>query len=63
MTRNREWEPFDRSIDIRITWLRRKLEEDPAHPRVIKTVRARATCSSRRTSNRRFRIVSIVSVL
>jgi two-component system phosphate regulon response regulator OmpR len=39
MTRNREWEPFDRSIDIRITRLRRKLEEDPAHPRVIKTVR------------------------
>jgi two-component system phosphate regulon response regulator OmpR len=39
MTRNREWEPFDRSIDIRITRLRRKLEEDPAHPRAIKTVR------------------------
>jgi two-component system phosphate regulon response regulator OmpR len=39
MTRNREWEPFDRSIDIRITRLRRKLEEDPAHPQAIKTVR------------------------
>ena len=39
LTRNREWEPFDRSIDIRITRLRRKLEEDPAHPRAIKTVR------------------------
>ncbi|OAI52370.1 two-component system response regulator [Betaproteobacteria bacterium SCGC AG-212-J23] len=39
MTRNREWEPYDRSIDIRITRLRRKLEDDPAHPRVIKTVR------------------------
>ncbi|SRR5260221_3711133 len=39
MTRNREWEPFDRSIDIRITRLRRKVEVDPAHPRVIKTVR------------------------
>jgi len=39
MTRNREWEPFDRSIDIRITRLRRKLEEDPAHPRAIRTVR------------------------
>jgi len=39
MTRNREWEPFDRSIDIRITRLRRKVEEDPAHPRAIKTVR------------------------
>ena len=39
LTRNREWEPFDRSIDIRITRLRRKVEEDPARPRTIKTVR------------------------
>jgi DNA-binding response OmpR family regulator len=39
LTRNREWEPFDRSIDIRITRLRRKVEEDPAHPRAIRTVR------------------------
>ena len=39
LTRNRDWEPFDRSIDIRITRLRRKLEDDPARPRVIKTVR------------------------
>ena len=39
LTRNREWEPFDRSIDIRITRLRRKVEEDPARPRAIKTVR------------------------
>src|SRR5690349_11287238 len=39
LTRNREWEPFDRSIDIRITRLRRKLEDDPARPRVIKTLR------------------------
>ncbi len=39
LTRNRAWEPFDRSIDIRITRLRRKVEVDPDHPRVIKTVR------------------------
>jgi DNA-binding response OmpR family regulator len=39
MTRNREWEPFDRSIDIRITRLRRKVEDDPARPKVIRTVR------------------------
>ena len=32
MTRNREWEPFDRSIDIRIARLRRKVEADPAQP-------------------------------
>ncbi|HEV3010783.1 MAG TPA: response regulator [Burkholderiales bacterium] len=39
LTRNREWEPFDRSIDIRITRLRRKVEEDPARPQAIRTVR------------------------
>ena len=39
MTRNREWEPFDRSIDIRIARLRRKVEADPEHPQVIRTVR------------------------
>jgi DNA-binding response OmpR family regulator len=39
LTRNREWEPFDRSIDIRIARLRRKLEADPAKPAVIRTVR------------------------
>jgi DNA-binding response OmpR family regulator len=39
LTRNREWEPFDRSIDIRIARLRRKIESDPAHPSAIRTVR------------------------
>jgi two-component system phosphate regulon response regulator OmpR len=39
LTRNREWEPFDRSIDIRIARLRRKIEADPDHPRTIRTVR------------------------
>jgi DNA-binding response OmpR family regulator len=38
-TRNREWEPFDRSIDIRIGRLRRKIEADPQQPRTIRTVR------------------------
>ena len=39
LTRNREWEPFDRSIDIRIARLRRKIELDPDKPKTIKTVR------------------------
>jgi two-component system phosphate regulon response regulator OmpR len=39
LTRNREWEPFDRSIDIRIARLRKKLEADPENPQVIRTVR------------------------
>ena len=39
MSHNRTWEPFDRSIDIRIARLRRKIEPDPSKPRTIKTVR------------------------
>lgn len=39
LAHNRDWDPFDRSIDVRITRLRRKIEVDPAKPRVIKTVR------------------------
>jgi DNA-binding response OmpR family regulator len=39
LTRNREWEPFDRSIDIRIARLRRKIEVDPGKPAAIRTVR------------------------
>ena len=39
MTSNREWEPFDRAIDIRIARLRRKIEPDPENPGVIRTVR------------------------
>jgi two-component system phosphate regulon response regulator OmpR len=30
---------FDRSIDIRIARIRRKVEQDPANPQTIKTVR------------------------
>jgi two-component system phosphate regulon response regulator OmpR len=39
LTRNREWDPYDRSIDIRIARLRRKIEADPENPQVIRTVR------------------------
>jgi two-component system phosphate regulon response regulator OmpR len=39
LTRNREWEPFDRSIDIRIARVRRKVEADPENPQLIRTVR------------------------
>ncbi len=30
--------PFDRSIDVRVTRLRRKIEDDQATPRYIRTV-------------------------
>ena len=36
---DRGWEPYDRSIDIRISRLRRKIEQDPTKPLVIKTIR------------------------
>ncbi len=39
LTRNRDWEPFDRSIDIRIARLRKKIEADSEKPRIIRTVR------------------------
>ena len=39
MAHNKDWDPFDRSIDIRIARLRRKIEPDPAKPQIIKTVR------------------------
>jgi two-component system phosphate regulon response regulator OmpR len=39
LTRNREWDPYDRSVDIRIARLRRKVEPDPNRPQVLRTVR------------------------
>ena len=36
---HRELEPFDRSVDVRIARLRTKIEENPARPRIIRTVR------------------------
>ena len=33
-----ERSPFDRSIDVRVTRLRSKLENDPAKPAYIKTI-------------------------
>ena len=36
---DRSWDPFDRSIDIRISRLRRKIEKNPVKPEIIKTVR------------------------
>jgi two-component system OmpR family response regulator len=39
LTKGRSWEAFDRSIDVALLRLRRKIEADPAHPALIKTVR------------------------
>ena len=39
MARGRAAIPFDRSIDVQVGRLRRKIEEDPKNPNLIKTVR------------------------
>ena len=36
---NRGWDVFDRSIDLRVMRLRRKIERNPDKPEVLKTVR------------------------
>jgi DNA-binding response OmpR family regulator len=35
----RDWTPYDRSVDVLVGKLRRKLGDDPRSPRMIKTVR------------------------
>jgi len=36
---DRGWEPFDRSIDLRISRIRKKVEPNPTKPELIRTVR------------------------
>jgi DNA-binding response OmpR family regulator len=38
--RDREWEVYDRSIDVHIAALRKKLGDDAKHPRFIRTLRS-----------------------
>jgi len=40
VTQGRAAGPFDRSIDILVSRLRRKIEQDPHHPEIIKTMRS-----------------------
>jgi two-component system OmpR family response regulator len=40
ITSGRAADVFDRTIDNQVSRLRRKIEEDPAHPRLIATIRA-----------------------
>jgi DNA-binding response OmpR family regulator len=37
--KQRDWDPFDRSVDLRVMRLRKKVEPDPEHPRFIRTIR------------------------
>jgi two-component system OmpR family response regulator len=36
---NRDWQPYDRSIDVLVGKLRRKLNDNPRRPRIIRTIR------------------------
>lgn len=39
LARGRDAQAFDRAIDVQVSRLRRKIEQDPANPALIKTVR------------------------
>jgi len=39
LARGRQSNPFDRSIDVQISRLRRKIEANPLDPTLIKTIR------------------------
>jgi len=38
LSRGREFEPFDRSLDVQVSRLRKLIETDPTNPRLIQTV-------------------------
>ncbi len=38
LSRGREFEPFDRSLDVQVSRLRKLIENDPSNPRMIQTV-------------------------
>jgi two-component system OmpR family response regulator len=40
LTRGRDSSPFDRSVDVQVSRLRRKIEPDPKVPSLIVTVRS-----------------------
>jgi two-component system OmpR family response regulator len=39
LAKGRAWEAYDRSVDVALSRLRRKIEDDPAQPAIIKTIR------------------------
>jgi two-component system phosphate regulon response regulator OmpR len=39
LSQQRSVDPYDRSVDLRVMRLRRKIEPDPEHPRFIRTIR------------------------
>jgi two-component system OmpR family response regulator len=39
LAKGRSWEAYDRSVDVALSRLRRKVEDDPSRPVLIKTIR------------------------
>jgi len=39
LSQQRDWDPFDRSVDLRVMRVRKKIEPDSERPRFIRTVR------------------------
>lgn len=44
LTRGRDFEAFDRSIDVHISRIRKKVEQDPTKPKRIKTIWGKGYC-------------------
>jgi len=51
LTQGRESGPFDRSIDVLVGRLRRRLSDDANQPELIKTIRGRGYLFSSNVSN------------
>ena len=45
LNQQRDWDPFDRSVDLRIMRLRKKIEPDPEHPHSSRPCATKATFS------------------
>lgn len=39
LVKGREWAAYDRAVDTQVARLRRKIEADPSHPKLVKTMR------------------------
>jgi two-component system phosphate regulon response regulator OmpR len=39
LSQQRDWDPFDRSVDLRVMRVRKKIEPDPQRPQYIRTIR------------------------
>jgi len=50
LTQGRDADPFDRSIDVLVSRLRRRLREDPRAPEIIKTIRGEGYVLSARVT-------------